>query len=152
MTGKPAVRLNYRDLTNDEHEAIEAFAEEYGRNWRDTLAQVYWYNARIWIGPKPNMGSMLHGIRNEFGPTWLYEAYCPRNPSSDKELFRAVRAMGLTIQKRDGEYRIATPSQPEAAYYTTDRSDALGTARAMSKPAGAVPAATEANADLGDRP
>jgi hypothetical protein len=71
--------MTHRQLTNEEHEALEAFAAEFGRNkWRSMLNDVYWYNARIWIGPKPGMGNVLHGIRNEFGPTWLYATYKPR--------------------------------------------------------------------------
>jgi hypothetical protein len=69
----------YRELMADEIEALQAFADWHvkrskpqRRNWKDELA-FYWYNARIWEGPKPNMGNILHGIRNEFGPSWLYD-------------------------------------------------------------------------------
>lgn len=73
----------YRDLLPEEHAALEAFAEAHGRNrWRAELTQVYWYNARIWIGPEAGMGSTLHGIRNTFGPTWLYDVYRPRKQKS----------------------------------------------------------------------
>jgi len=59
---------------------------------------------------------------------------------TQKELFRAVRAWGLTISVRDGEYRITVPQSREftqasyeaAAYYTCDRQDAWCTARVMS--------------------
>lgn len=54
---------------------------------------------------------------------------------NDKQLAAAVRAMGLTYGKRDGEYRIAHPSKGKyngGAYYTTDRDDALATARHMA--------------------
>lgn len=45
-----------------------------------------------------------------------------------------LRALGFTMSRRDGEFRIApmdgTPAQKEArAYYTDDLSDAVGTAR-----------------------
>ena len=45
---------------------------------------------------------------------------------NDKALFGAVRALGLTISKREGEYRISRPNlsreRAEAiAYYTHDR-------------------------------
>lgn len=59
----------------EEREALEAFAEAFGRNWRETLNNVYWYNARIWEGGKPGMGNTLHGIRNERGPTWLFDVF-----------------------------------------------------------------------------
>lgn len=68
----------YRNLTSEEKSAMEAFAKAHGRKWRDELNMVYWYNARIWNGPVPGMGNLLHGIRNEFGPTWLYDVYKPR--------------------------------------------------------------------------
>lgn len=66
---------DYRELTPEEREALQAFATAHGRKWREELSMVYWYNARIWQGPKPGMGNLLHGIRNEFGPTWLYDVY-----------------------------------------------------------------------------
>jgi hypothetical protein len=51
---------------------------------------------------------------------------------TDKELFAKVRALGLRITKRDGEYRVAFPGGREAsAYYTNDKDDALGTAHLM---------------------
>lgn len=57
-------------------------------------------------------------------------------PTTDKGLFAAIRSMGLTISKRDGEYRVSTadgtPAEKEArAYYTDDRDDAHGTAIRM---------------------
>lgn len=63
------------EARQEEREALEAFAAEHGRNWRETLNNVYWYNARIWSGGKPGMGSTLHGIRNERGPTWLFDVF-----------------------------------------------------------------------------
>lgn len=62
---------------------------------------------------------------------------------NDKSLFRAVRTLGLTISKRDGEYRISRPNLPperaEAiAYYTDDRYDAWGTAEEMARDAGTL--------------
>lgn len=65
------------------------------------------------------------------------------SPTTDEELARVVRALGLTHGKRGGEYRIAprdaSPSTASsraraesAAYYTTDRADAMNTARAMA--------------------
>lgn len=61
-----------------ETEALLAFAEAKGRKWKDELSMVYWYNARLWTGPKGDdqaIGSVLHGIRNHpsFGPSWLLD-------------------------------------------------------------------------------
>jgi hypothetical protein len=75
----------YRELTQEEREALAAFAAAHKRkadrsrgcdSWRDELSMIYWYNARIWRGPIDGMGTTLHGIRNDLGPTWLYD-HCP---------------------------------------------------------------------------
>lgn len=81
------IKMEYREATEAEHEALEAFAAAHKKpsqrarsslNWREELGNVYWYNARLWRGPKENMGSILHGIRNDLGPTWLFDYYKPR--------------------------------------------------------------------------
>ncbi len=71
---------DFRPLLTDETAALQAFADAHGRRWRDELCNVYWYNARIWQGPVPCMGNELHGIRNEFGPSWLYDV-CKVKPA-----------------------------------------------------------------------
>lgn len=52
---------------------------------------------------------------------------------TQKELYTAVRALGLTICSLDGEYRIAykgiAKNTEPSAYYTKDKDDALATAR-----------------------
>lgn len=72
--------------------------------------------------------------------------------TTDKELFAAIRALPhMAITKRDGEYRVTyrlasivaadegrhdadwhRDHAERAAYYATDRDDALGTARSLS--------------------
>ena len=68
--------------------------------------------------------------------------------TSDKALFAAIRAMPhMAITKQDGQYRITSIAAADqrqhsadwhrdhaerVAYYTTDRADALGTARSLS--------------------
>ena len=57
---------------------------------------------------------------------------------NDKALFVAVRALGLTIRTREGEYRTPMPGLPREraeaiAAYTDDRDDAWGTAKMMAK-------------------
>lgn len=51
----------------------------------------------------------------------------------------AIRALGLSVVRSDGEWRINFPPMPGAshdreatAYYTTDNDDALGTAKDMA--------------------
>lgn len=66
----------YRALSTEEIEALQAFAKAFGRKWKDELSNVYWYNARLWRGPKGDdnlIGSTLHRLRNDLGPTWLYD-------------------------------------------------------------------------------
>ncbi|TBE73839.1 hypothetical protein ELG97_37050 [Rhizobium leguminosarum] len=65
--------------------ALEAFAAAHGRKWKDTLSMTYWYNARIWRdGPGgENMGAILHGVRNQFGGSWLYDEFkLPKKPKA----------------------------------------------------------------------
>jgi hypothetical protein len=66
----------YAPLTTDDVAAIQAFAKDHGHTWKTTLACTYWYNARVWSGPKgtpysTEQGSILHGLRNSHGPSWL---------------------------------------------------------------------------------
>jgi hypothetical protein len=52
-----------------------------------------------------------------------------------KQAKRELRALGYTINRQHGEYRVNLLGGEEvSAYYTTDISDAVGTARAMSMP------------------
>ena len=73
--------MTYRIIDENERAALQAFATAHGRKWRTELTDVYWYNARIWQGPAPGMGNTLHSIRNEFGPTWLFEI-CDVKPAT----------------------------------------------------------------------
>lgn len=70
---------------------------------------------------------------------------------TQRELFNRVNALGLSITKREGEYRVAyrypgplpgghgrirriQDIVEATAYYTDDRDDAYGTAILMAKP------------------
>ena len=84
MTTKPSTYT--RPLNTDEAAALQAFADQHGKKWRDTLSMTYWYNARLWRGANGNddeVGTVLHGIRNNRGPSWLY-SYCDINPASKR--------------------------------------------------------------------
>ncbi|TCV62291.1 hypothetical protein [Neorhizobium sp. S3-V5DH] len=73
----------YRPLTQEETDALVAFAAAHGRRWKAILSEVYWYNARLWSDSSGNrVGSVLHGLRNEFGPTWLFD-HC-KLPKADQ--------------------------------------------------------------------
>lgn len=84
--------MKYRDLLPEEAAALQAFADEHGRKWKDELANVYWYNARIWTGGAPGMGNELHSIRNEFGPTWLYD-HCRIKPVGKRRHVERVKPL-----------------------------------------------------------
>ena len=75
----------YPELDADHRAALQAFADAHGRKWKSELSDVYWYNARLWRGGTENMGSMLHAIRNDFGPTWLYDV-CDVKPAPKAKL------------------------------------------------------------------
>lgn len=86
----------YPPLSAEDRAALQAFADEKGRNWKSELGDVYWYNARIWeqwtgkTCSKEN-GYRLHSIRNNYGPTWLYDV-CDVKPATKWEI--AARAAG----------------------------------------------------------
>lgn len=68
----------YPTLTQEDRDALQAFANEKGRNWKGELSDVYWYNARIWeqwsgTQCSKDNGYRLHAIRNNFGPSWLWD-------------------------------------------------------------------------------
>lgn len=75
----------YPALDDAHRAALQAFADEKGRRWKSELSDIYWYNARIWeqwtgtTCSKDN-GYRLHAIRNNFGPTWLYDV-CDIKPT-----------------------------------------------------------------------
>lgn len=67
--------MSRRKKSETEARIQAAFAEAHGKKWRDTLSMTYWYNARIWRDRSGKEHPVLHAIRNEFGPTWLYEHF-----------------------------------------------------------------------------
>ena len=85
--------MAYRALTPEERAALQRFADREHNQpnghrsarlpWKDALSQVYWYNARVWTGGEPGDGSVLHGLRNDLGPTWLYDV-CDVKPTPRK--------------------------------------------------------------------
>lgn len=51
-----------------------------------------------------------------------------------KQTIAACRKVGMTCRYVDGEYRVNYPNGAEStAYYTSDPSDAIGTAHVMAK-------------------
>jgi len=63
--------MKYRELLPEELAALEMFASENGRKWKEELAMVYWYNARVYRAKDGKQYHVLHSLRNEFGPKWL---------------------------------------------------------------------------------
>lgn len=68
-------------LNEEQRDALDAFAKAYGKKWRSTLTEVYWYNARVWRGDgsarDDRRGAILHGIRNTPGGFKAVEEYKP---------------------------------------------------------------------------
>lgn len=75
----------YPELQQEHRDALQAFADEHGKRWKSELTDVYWYNARIWRDAKGDQthGYHLHAIRNNLGPTWLYDV-CDVKPATAK--------------------------------------------------------------------
>lgn len=79
------MKTTYPTLDADHRAALQAFADEKGRNWKRELNETYWYNARIWerwtgMQCSKDDGYRLHNIRNNFGPSWLYDV-CDVKPA-----------------------------------------------------------------------
>lgn len=54
--------------------------------------------------------------------------------TTQKQVISAIRGLGLSVRVSDGEYRINYPGGAEStAYYTSEASDAVGTARVMAR-------------------
>ncbi|WP_298332392.1 hypothetical protein [Asticcacaulis sp.] len=108
--------MTYRDITIDEHCALEAFAAAHGRNWRNTLVLDYWCRPQAWEGHAETMGATLHALRNSHGNEWLYQHYRPRagspaeqNPTPTQlDVLERIRDGGITkVKHSDTSYRIA---------------------------------------------
>jgi len=53
--------------------ALRSYAAEYGPRWKDEL-WADWYNARLRsCRDMPERGTILHEIRNHYGPSWLHD-------------------------------------------------------------------------------
>jgi len=58
-------------LTAEDIAALRNFAAEHGPKWKDAL-HLDWYNARLsHCQDMPERGTILHGLRNNLGPSWL---------------------------------------------------------------------------------
>jgi hypothetical protein len=83
--GAKAPRSEYPHLTDDQREALEAFAETNGVGdaWREALS-IAWMNCSE---PEPWKAS-LRNVRNLFGPSWLFDEYAwgwlPEVPAYEK--------------------------------------------------------------------
>lgn len=51
---------------------------------------------------------------------------------TQKEVFQKLRALGLAVSKRNGEFRVAIPGNSASAYFTEDLQDAYKTGCAMA--------------------
>lgn len=94
----------YRPLTEAERAALQRYADRehnqpngYGAHrmpWKESLSMVYWYNARLWEGGEPGDGSLLHGLRNDLGPTWLFDVCDIKPTRKPHPLRRGMKPQG----------------------------------------------------------
>ena len=72
--------MQYRNITIEELDAVRAFAAAHGRTWKSQLNNTYWWNARIWRDDDGSTrhGTVLHGLRNSLGCSWLRWFELPR--------------------------------------------------------------------------
>lgn len=69
--------MKHRELEPDELEALQSFAKEYGREWKQYLMAAwgsYSYKGRHMGGQDTGT---LRCIRNEFGHDWLMKFKLP---------------------------------------------------------------------------
>jgi hypothetical protein len=62
--------MTIRTLDENEISALTRFSDAHGKKWKRVLAEVYWYNARMWRDGEANDGPILHGLRND--PNWSF--------------------------------------------------------------------------------
>ena len=60
-----------RDLTPEELQALQAYAAEHGRYWKQALRDD-------WYGNSGRDTGVLRQIRNTFGPSWLITFTLPQ--------------------------------------------------------------------------
>jgi hypothetical protein len=63
------MKAQYAPLTEEQLAAVQAYAVENGRRWKNSLL-LDWYHAR-----RPGH---LHALRNSHGPSWLYAFKLPK--------------------------------------------------------------------------
>ena len=51
-----------KELSAEQHQALQAYAKQHGRTWRSRLSNE-------WM--KASASPILHGLRNTHGPSWL---------------------------------------------------------------------------------
>ena len=78
-----------RPLTEAEHAAVQAYAFEHGRHWKDRLRDD-WMNART--------TGILQALRNTHGPSWLV-SYSLRKPLHASE--SPTRTISVTTANGD---------------------------------------------------
>jgi len=82
-------------LTQTDLDALRSYAIEHGPTWKDALS-LDWYHARV----EGLRGQILHGLRNNFGPSWLCD-FTFANPIAWPNLGRMraneLRAMNIAL-------------------------------------------------------
>jgi len=58
------------EASAEQIDALRAFAKKHGRYWKSKLGEM-------WQGGRIDEGTILRGVRNQFGPTWLLRFRLP---------------------------------------------------------------------------
>lgn len=100
-----------------------------GKGNRDTVVEI----ERV-LGTLPNGETRMYEVRMPDGTLWVVSDWRGAVvPPTVKDTMAAIRALGnITVNRRDGEWRVNFRGEDEnTAYYTNDADDALGTAKLM---------------------
>jgi hypothetical protein len=67
-----------RKLTAEELAALQTFAAEYGREWKQYLVAAWMSESHRGLPMGGKDSGILRCIRNEFGNTWLHKFKLPK--------------------------------------------------------------------------
>jgi hypothetical protein len=75
----------HRKLTDEEAQAITAFAEQYGREWKQYLQAAWFCHAYKGKHMSGADTGVLRAIRNDLGCDWLRSYKLPKNCRTQRQ-------------------------------------------------------------------
>lgn len=85
------------NITAEERVALQAFAERYGRKWKEELRHQ-WENGLNWKEPG---GDALQRLRNRLGPRWLKTFQFAKIPAIELTGSAALAAADRTAKEEN---------------------------------------------------